>query len=209
MPLTDTTCRNATCPEGKARARLTDGAGLYLEVAPSGAKRWFWKFHRDGKESRMALGSYPELPLKDARRARDKARDVHRGGINPVQARRAARLTNAATAATTFEAVARELHRTKADGWSESHAAQWLRCCEKDLFPWLGSLPLADVSAPVLLHALRRVQARGAARLAHDLREYAGQVFRYGIATGRAQGNPAAELRGALKPYTERLTRPR
>ena len=202
--LTDADCRNATCPPDKKRRRLTDGGGLYLEVSPAGSKRWFWKFYPDGRESRLALGAYPALSLRDARKARDDAKRARRGGVNPVQARRADRLTKAVTSATTFEAVGREFHGTKAHAWSDTHRAQWLRCCEKDLFPWLGSLPLADVTAPALLEVLRKVQARGALRLAHDLREYAGQVFRYGIATGRCTGNPAADLRGALKPYTER-----
>lgn len=202
--LTDADCRNATCPPGQRRRRLTDGGGLYLEVSPTGSKRWFWKFYPDGKESRLALGAYPKVGLKEARRERDKARDARREGVNPVKARLAARLANATTSATTFEAVAREFHGTKAHTWSDAHRSQWLRCAEKDLFPWLGSLPLAEVSAPALLEVLRKVQARGAVRLAHDVCEYAGQVFRYGIATGRCKGNPAADLRGALKAYTER-----
>lgn len=202
--LTDADCRNATCPPDQRRRRLTDGGGLYLEVTPAGSKRWFWKFYPDGKESRLALGTYPKVGLKEARRERDKAKAARREGVNPVQARRAARLTNAVNSATTFEAVAREFHGTKAHSWSETHRSQWLRCCEKDLFPWLGVLPVAEVNAPALLEVLRKVQARGALRMAHDLREYAGQVFRYGIATGRCDRNPAADLRGALKPYTER-----
>lgn len=202
--LTDAHCRNATCPEGKNRRRLTDSGGLYLEVSPAGSKRWFWKFYPDGKESRLALGAYPEVSLTAARRARDEARLTRQGGANPVQVRKAERIAKSASSATTFEAVARELHTTKKGAWSASHAAQWLRCLEKDLFPWLGSLPLCDVTAPLLLEPLRKVQGRGALRAAHDLREFAGQVFRFGIATGRCKANPAAELRGALKPYVER-----
>lgn len=202
--LTDADCRSARCPEGKARHRLSDGGGLYLEVSPAGSRRWFWKFYPDGKESRLALGAYPAVSLKDARKARDDAKRARQDGVNPVQARQAERLTNAVASATTFEAVAREFHGTKGHSWSDTHPAQWLRCCEKDLFPWLGALPLAEVTAPALLEVLRKVQARGALRLAHDLREYAGQVFRYGIASGRCERNPAADLRGALKPYAER-----
>ena len=202
--LTDPTCRNATCPEGKPRVRLADAGGLYLEVAPNGSKRWFVKYRFGGKERRLALGSYPEVKLKEAREGRDAARKTRTDGVDPVQARRIAKATSRATSATTFEAVAREFQTTKADAWSETHAAQWLRGLEKDVFPWLGALPLAGVSAPMLLDTLRRVEARGAVRTAHDLREFAGQVFRYGIATGRCERNPAADLRGSLKPYTER-----
>lgn len=204
--LTDVDCRNATCPPDRKRDRLTDGGGLYLEVSPAGSKRWFWKFYPDGKESRLALGSYPDVSLKEARAARDKARLVRQTGTNPVQKRRAERVTRATAAVNTFEAVAREFHGTKATakGWSTTHAAQWLRCLDKDVFPWVGSLPLADVTAPLLLDALRRVERRGAIRMAHDLREYAGQVFRYGIATGRCTTNPAADLRGALQAFVEK-----
>lgn len=202
--LTDVDCRNATCPPELKRRRLTDGGGLYLEVSPSGSKRWFWKFYPDGKESRLALGSYPTVSLKKARADRDAARAVRSEGTSPVQKRKAEKLASAANRATTFEAVSRELHATKASAWSANHAAQWLRTQEKDLFPWVGSLPLAEVSAPILLDTLRKVEARGALRMAHDLREFAGQVFRYGIATGRCERNPAADLRGALKPFTEK-----
>ena len=202
--LTDANCRNATCPVDLKRRRLTDSAGLYLEVSPAGSKRWFWKFYLNSKESRLALGSYPDVTLKAARAARDKARKTREAGTNPVQQRRADKLAKATISATTFEAVARELHGTKAEGWSPNHAAQWLRCLEKDVFPWLGTLPLTAVSAPMLLDTLRRVQKRGTVRMAHDLREYSGQVFRYGIATGRCESNPATDLRGALSPFIEK-----
>ena len=200
--LTDTECKKASCPAGLKRLRIADGRGLYLEVSPAGSKRWFWKFYPEGKESRLALGSYPVVTLKAARTARDDARKTRQSGTNPVQQRRADKLARATSNATTFEAVAREFHATKAPGWSSSHAKQWLRCVEKDLFPWMGSLPLAKVPAPLLLNALRRVEARGATQLPHDLREWAGQVFRYGIATGRCERNPATELIGTLTPHT-------
>lgn len=206
--LTDADCRHATCPPGKSRQRLTDSGGLYLEVSPAGAKRWFWKFRKTTaagpKESRLALGAYPELTLKAARAARDEARKLHKAGTNPVQKRQAEKAVAAESNATTFEAVAREYHATKRDGWSDSHARQWLRCCEKDLFPTLGTLPLDKIKAPALRAVLTKVQARGAMQLAHDLREFAGQVFKHGIATGRCEGNPAAALAGTLKPVQVR-----
>jgi integrase len=202
--LTDAACRAAKCPPDRRRVRLTDGEGLYLEVSPSGAKRWFWKFYPDGKESRLALGSYPAVGVKAAREARDEARRTRRTGANPVLERKAQRMLKAASSVTTYEAVARELLATKQRAWSDSHATQWLRCQEKDLFPWIGDLPLTSITAPLLLDTLRKVEHRGAVRMAHDLREFAGQVFRYGVATGRCVSNPATDLRGALKPYTER-----
>jgi integrase len=202
--LTDTACRNATCPQGKPRHRLADSGGLYLEVAPNGSKRWFAKYRFGGKERRLALGRYPETGLKAARDGRDKARKTRAGGADPVQQRKAEKLTSAASSATTFEAVARELHATKADAWSPSYAEKWLRLQERDLFPWIGTMPLESVTAPMLLAALRRVEARGARDTAHALRQYAGQVSRYGIATGRCERNAAADLRDALKPLQVR-----
>jgi integrase len=202
--LTDADCRNATCPPDVKRRRLTDSAGLYLEISPAGAKRWFWKFYPDGKESRLALGSYPEVTLKAARLARDAARKAGGEGINPVQQRKAEKLATSASSATTFEAVAREFHQSKLEGWSESHQTKWLRLLVKDVFPWLGTLPLTTITAPLLLDTLRRIERRGAVSTAHDAREYCGQVFRYGIATGRCERNPATDLHGALKPLVEK-----
>lgn len=198
--LTDADCRNATCPPDQKRRRLTDSAGLYLEVSPAGSKRWFWKFYPDGKESRLALGSYPDVSLKAARSARDDARKFRESGVNPVQQRKADKINSATTAATTFEAVAREFFATKREGWSATYGARWIERMEKDLFPWLGSLPLASITAPILLDVLRRVEKRGALETAHTLRQTSGQVFRYGIQTGRCERNPAPDLNGALKP---------
>jgi hypothetical protein len=198
--LTDVDCRHATCPPDLKRRRLTDAGVLYLKVSPAGSKRWFWKFYPDGKESRLALGSYPEVTLKAARMARDEARRVRADGKNPVQKRKADRLANSASGATPFEAVAREFHATKQAAWSPTYAARWIERMEKDLFPVLGSMPVADVSAPMLLDALRRVEKRGAIETAHTLRQTAGQVFRYGIQTGWCERSQAPDLHGALRP---------
>lgn len=198
--LTDTECRNALCPEGKNRVRLTDGGGLYLEVSPNGSRRWFWKYLFQAKEKRLALGSYPEVPLREARAARDDARKQQRGGTDPVQARRLDKLTRSISADDTFEGVAREFHGVKATGWSEHYAKRWLERLQKDVFPWLGSLSLDQITAPLLLQTLRRVEARGVRELPHSLLEACGQTLRYGVATGRCQRNPAADLRGALRP---------
>lgn len=198
--LTDLDCKRASCPADKRRVRLTDAHGLYLEVSPT-SKRWFWKFYPDGKESRMALGAYPEVGLKAARLARDEARLQWRAkGINPVVERKAARLAGAIARANTFELVARELHLTKASGWSSTYAARWIDRMQRDLFPWIGAMPLDDITAPVLLGALNRVVKRGAIETAHSLRQWSGQVFRYGVATGRCQRNIVADLVDALPP---------
>lgn len=202
MPtLTEAACKNASCPPDLKRRRLTDGGGLYLEVAPNGSKRWFWKFYPDGKESRLALGSYPEVTLKAARGARDAARMARQAGVNPVQARKAEKIASSTSNANTFEAVAREFHKLKADAWSPSHSAKWLRSSEKHLFPHLGTLPLDSIKAPALLSVLKKAETKGILSTAQDLLSQAGQVFRFGVQSGRCERNPAADLRGALKPH--------
>ncbi len=207
MSLTDAACRNAVCPPDKARVRLTDSGGLYLEVTPNRSKRWFWKYLFDGKEKRISLGHYAEVgstsvrvSLRAAREARDEARKLQRGGTDPAQHRQLEKLSKQVTASATFEVVAKEFHATKSDAWGPRYFERWIERMEKDLFPWIGSLPLAQITAPLLLQTLRRVEARGASETAHSLRQTSGQVFRYGIATGRCERNPAADLHGALRP---------
>jgi len=199
--LTDPACKNATCPPEKARVRLADAGGLYLEVTPTGSKRWFVKYRFGGKEKRLALGTYPGVTLKAAREGRDLARKAREDGSDPVQVRQAEKLTKAATGATTFETVAREFHGVKAAGWSDGHATKWLRMNELYLFPHIGSLPLSTIKAPSLLATLRKAEAKGILSTAQDLQQMAGQVFRYGIQSGYCEHNPAGDLKGALKPH--------
>jgi len=180
--------------------RFFDGGGLYLEVTPEGSKRWRLKYRFGGKEKLLSMGVYPETTLAKARERRQEAREKLADGIDPSAARKAEKASRAGVAANSFEAVAREFHETKKAEWSGPHARRWLERQEKDVFPWLGSLSLADITAPMLLQTLRRVEARGVRETVHSLQQGCGQVFRYGIATGRCERNPAADLRGALKP---------
>jgi integrase len=198
--LTDPKCRTARCPDDRVRVRLADSGGLYLEVGANGSKRWFAKYRFGGKERRIALGAYPDVSLKQAREGRDKARKTREQGTDPVQARRVARVTADAANATTFEAVARDFYATKASGWSQRYGARWIERMEKDLFPLIGNMPMGNITPPILLDALRRVEKRGAVETAHTLRQTAGQVFRYGVQTGRCERSPAADLHGALRP---------
>jgi len=198
--LSEIACKAATCAPDKPRVRFADSGGLYLEVAATGSKRWFWKYRFDGKEKRLALGSYPSVKLKDARNARDEARRLHQTGVDPTQQRQLDRLSNSRSSEITFEAVAREFHGKRKPSWSASYTARWITLMEKDVFPWVGNLPLALITAPVLLKVLRRVEGRGAHESAHTLRQWSGQVFRYGIATGSCERNPAPDLHGALVP---------
>lgn len=195
MPLTDPACRKAT-PEAKPK-RLADGGGLYLEVMPNGSKYWRLKYRFGGKEKRLALGVYPEVSLKDARVKRDEARRQLREGFDPGAAKRAARI--AQTGGDSFGALAREwLEQTSAKRVESTNRTIQARL-EADVLPWLGSRQINDIKAPELLSVLRRVEARGSLIVAKRLRQIAGQIFRYAVATGRAERDPSADLRGALK----------
>lgn len=195
MPLTDTACKNAKCPLDKARLRLADSGGLYLEVVPTGGKLWRWKYRYAGKEKRLALGSYPVVTLAQARRARDDARDQLKTGLDPVAAKKLVKVAQVAARANNFEAVARAWFDHWKDNKSGRHADYVLRRLEADVFPVVGPRPIADITAPELLAMVKKIEARGAGDIAKRAWQTCGQIFRYAIAHGRAQRNPAADVR--------------
>lgn len=199
--LTDPECKNATCPPDKPRKRLADSGGLYLEVSPNGSRRWFWKYRKDGREGRMALGSYPAVTLSAARKARDAARLTKAGGIDPVQARKVDKLKATNPAGDTFRVVAWEWFDKQSSQWSEAHAQRAKRQFERDLLPWLGERKLADIEPVELLATLRKVEQRGAIETADRGLMLARQVWRYGVATGRVPRDITGDLKGALSPY--------
>ena len=198
MPLTNTAIQNAK-PRAK-RYRLFDSQGLYIEVAPSGGKWWRLKYRILGKEKRLSLGVYPEVSLKDARGKRDQARRSLSEGADPIEARKLQSIADG----TSFEAVAREWFIKFAPGWSESHANRILRRLENDVFPWLGSRSIDQIDPPELLKVIRRIESRGALETAHRAIRNCGQVFRYAVATGRAERDPTTDLSGALPPARSR-----
>lgn len=199
--LTDAECKNAICPPGKTRARLACSGGLYLEVSPAGSKRWFYKYRKDGKEGRMALGSYPDVGAKDARKARDAAKLKKSTGVDPVQVRKVEKLKATTPDADTFKVTALEWYAMKLDSWSSHYAIREKRNLEKDLFPFLGARRISDIEAIELLATVRRVEERGALDVAHRVLTTAGQVWRYAVATGRTPRDITADIRGALKPH--------
>ncbi len=198
MPLSDVVLRTLKV-DGK-RKRLYDSGGLYLEVTAAGSKFWRLKYRHGGKERVLRLGVYPQMGLKEARGKRDAARASLNEGLDPNNN---SRLTEAAAAQTkaTFEAIAKEWFEGKAPTWAPRHAKRVIERLRADIFPFLGRVPIEEVQAPELLVALRRVEERGAIETAHRLRRTCGQIFRYGIATGKTSRNPAADLDGALRPY--------
>ena len=201
MALTATFVKNAKNTDAPAGEKHRDGGGMYLLVTASG-KYWRMDYRFADKRKTLALGVYPAVSLEKARKRRGAARELLADGKDPGAVKREERQATAMAAANTFELVAREFLQTKVDAWTLMYAAKWLRGMEKDLFPYIGKLPIATVTPPMLLDALRKCEKRGAIESAHTLRQTAGQVFRYGIQTGRCERNPSQDLQGALKPVT-------
>jgi len=200
MPLTEIKTRSAK-PRDKA-FKLFDSGGLYLEISPAGGKWWRWKYRFGGKEKRFSLGVYPDVSLKAARAKRDDARQKLAHGVDPGEARKAEKVAQAG--GESFEAIAREWHAKFSPGWAASHGDRILRRLENDIFPWLGKRPIAEIKAPELLAVLRRIESRGALETTHRAMQNCGQVFRYAVATGRAERDPTGDLRGALPPAKEK-----
>jgi integrase len=202
MPLTDKAVRN-TKP-GDRPIKLFDGGGLFLIVASAGGKWWRFKYRFAGKEKLISLGTYPEVALKEARDRRDSARKQLASGIDPSAARKATKSSLSDRASNSFEVVAREWLTKFSPRWTPTHIDNITRRLEKNIFPWIGSRPIAEVSAPELLAVLRRIENRGAIETAHRAQQNCSQVFRYAIATGRAERDPSPDLRGALAPVQEK-----
>lgn len=208
--LSDTAVRNA---KGKEKPyRLRDGEGLYLLVQPDGSRWWRFDYAIDGTRKTLSMGIYPTVGLAAARERAETARKFVADGKDPSaerktdKARRAERreleqcIADGNPLPGSFEDVAREWHERHMANKSERHKVKVLARLEKDVFPWLGKMPAGEVKAPELLTMLRRIEARGAIELAHVAKRVCGQIFRYAIATGRADRDPAADLRGALQP---------
>lgn len=202
MALTDTACKNAKCPDGKARERFTDSGGLYLEVVPTGGKHWRWKYRFGAKEKRLALGSYPQVSLAMARRARDDARDLQKSGTDPVAAKKDAKLMSKVQQENSFEAVARAWHSHWAENKTPRHAEYVMRRLEADVFPHLGSKPIVEVTAPQLLMVAKKIEARDAVDIAKRAWQTCSQIFRFALANGFVERNPATDVKpsDALKP---------
>lgn len=196
--LTDIALRKAK-PADKIQ-RLFDGGGLYLEITPAGGRYWRQKYRFDGKEKRLAHGVYPDVSLAEAREKLAAARKLIAAGVDPGEHKKAVRAAGEERRANSFEVVAREWFAKQRPAWVDSHADKILLRLENDVFPWLGGRPIADITARDLLLTLNRIVDRGAVETAHRTLQNCGQVFRYAIVTGRAERNPAPDLRGALPP---------
>lgn len=198
--LSDAKCKNATS-EGKVVRKLPDAGGLYLWVRADGSKYWRLRYWLAGKEKSLSLGVYPTVSLKEARAKRDKERKRLDNNLDPSAERRADKLRIRSAAENSFEAVAREWYKKQVHTWVPGHADDVLRRLEKNAFPALGRRPIEQIEAPELLGAIRKIEDRGAYDLAHRVLQVCGQVFRYGIATGRCKHDLSRDLQGALTPH--------
>jgi len=203
MPLTATAVLNAKAginskgTKTNKLYKLSDGGGLYLEVTPKGQKYWRLKYRFDGKEKRLSIGVYPSISLKDARKRKDDAKDLLNNGVDPSEFKKVSKKKESIEG---FEHVAREWHIKHKPSWTESHAKKLIDRLEKDVFPWMGDRPTNEITPPELLTVLRRVESRGALDTAHRVMQTCGQVFRYAVATGRAERDPSVDLKGAIPP---------
>jgi integrase len=200
MRLSTAKIQNATAQ--KKTVRLFDGRGLYLEIAPTGSRWWRFKYRFAGMEKRISLGVYPDVGLKKARDRRDEMRKLVADGIDPSAARKQQKLMALDATANTFEAVAREWFEKHSANWEASYSVKLLARLEANVFPWLGDRPIRDIKPPELLSVLRRVESRGVLETAHRLMNYCGNIYRYAVATGRAERDISSDLRGALPPST-------
>ena len=196
MKLNDMAARKAK-PRAKPY-KMADGGGMYLEVMPNGSKYWRLKYRFGGKEKRLALGVYPDVSLSLARERRETARKLLANEVDPGVVKQQSKSTSRESAANSFEAIAREWFAKFSPQWAPSHADKIIRRLENDAFPWIGSKPVADITPPQLLAVIRRTETRGALDTAHRVKQNCGQVFRYAVATGRAERDPSQDLKDAI-----------
>lgn len=197
MPLSDAAIRKAKAKP--APYKLTDGAGLHLLISPEGSRYWRLAYRFQGKQRTLALGVYPSTSLADARIAKDEAKRLLAAGTDPSRHKKDKKRAALLEASNTFEVVAREWLEKQSGAWTDRYLTLVTTRLESDVFPEIGKQAIVNIEAPDLLDLLRKVESRGALDIAKRLKQTAGQIFRFAIATGRAKRDPAADLKGALK----------
>ncbi|EOW6770380.1 tyrosine-type recombinase/integrase [Cronobacter muytjensii] len=199
MPLNDMQIRRAK-PEAKAYT-LGDGQGLSLLIEPNGSKSWRFRYRFAGKPKMISLGVYPTITLADARSRRDDARKLVAEGKNPSGVRKEQKLALLTESENAFEKIAREWHQMKSAKWSAGYASDIMEAFQNDIFPYVGIRPVGEIKPLELLNVLRKIEKRGALEKMRKVRQRCSEVFRYAIATGRAEFNPAADLSSALEVH--------
>lgn len=183
--------------------KLSDGKGLFIMVNPTGSKYWRMSYRYGGKQKTLALGVYPEVSLADARHKCNEARKLLQNDIDPSDVKRAKKLAKTEAQENSFQALALEWFEKQKPHWSSHHIERVNRMLHKELFPHIGKRPISDITSPDLLSCLRRVESRGAIETAHRVKQVAGQVFRYAVASGKAERDPSADLKDALSTPTK------
>ena len=202
MPLTDITVRNSKATDKPQK--LSDSGGLYLLVHPNTSKYWRLKYRYQGKEKVLALGVYPQISLADARLRRDQAKKLLANNTDPGEVKQVQKIEAKQLSANTFEAVAREWHEKQSVKWVPKNAARTISLLERNVFPFIGKTPIAQVTAASLLDTIQKIEKRGNIETAHRAMMNCGQIFRYAISTGRAQADLSLVLKGALTPIKEK-----
>ncbi|ENO1078634.1 MULTISPECIES: tyrosine-type recombinase/integrase [Enterobacter] len=199
MPLNDMQIRRAK-PEDKPYT-LGDGQDLSLLIEPNGSKSWRFRYRYAGKPKMISLGVYPTITLADARSRRDEARKLVAEGKNPSEVRKDQKLALQTDSENSFEKIAREWHQLKSAKWSVGYASDIMEAFKNDIFPYVGTRPVGEIKPLELLNVLRKIEKRGALEKIRKVRQRCSEVFRYSIATGRAEYNPAADLSSALEVH--------
>jgi integrase len=197
MPLTDAKLR-VLKPEAKPR-KISDFEGLFLLVQPSGSRLWRMAYRFGGKQKVLALGVYPEMSLRDARRAKEAAREDLADGRDPAYERKVSKLKDKIVAENTFGRIADEWFAARQDQWVDSYAVRLRARLDADLIPYLSKRPVAEIEPVELLACVRQIEQRQAPEMARRVLQMASAIFRFGVATGRCPRDPTADLRGALK----------
>lgn len=197
MKLTDALCKKHK-PTQKPQ-KLFDGGGLYLEINPSGGRHWKLKYRYAGKEKKLALGGYPLISLKEAREKRDEAKKLLLRNIDPSLVKHEMKLSGFENAANTFETIATEWHEVAKCKWSIDYAETILKRMKADIFPTIGTIPIKNITPPILLNALKQIENRGVFETTKRARQYCSQIFRYAVATGRTDRDISVDIIGAFK----------
>ena len=197
MALTDTACKQAKARDKSYKS--SDSGGLYLEIMPNGRKYWRLKYRFANKEKRLAIGVYPIISLKEAREKRDEAKKLLHDGVDPSQHKKDLKHEQILKTDNSFKKIAHEWHYNQIESWTPHHAKTIMRRLEADIFPFIGDIPINEITAPQLLDVLRKIEKRGALDIAKRAKQTIGQIFRYAIAIGRAERDISVDLKGALK----------
>jgi len=203
MKLTDTAIRKAKPPTDKPY-RMFDGRGLYIEVPLTGHKRWRFKYRVEGKERLLALGTYPDVSLADARERHAAARKLLASGVDPGEHRKATKAARAESAANSFEVIGREWLALKAKEWVDDHTSKQVSRLENHAFPYIGKKPIIEIGVGDLRPIITRISKNGHTEQLHRVMACISNVFKYAIATERAERNPAADLSIAMPARRKR-----